>query len=140
MDPDGRRDILELARDLAHNKGISLLFSSHLLPDVEAVCDQVIVLGRGQLLAQGRIAEMKQVHHRFFEVRLKDDAGRFVQHLQAHGCSAEARDDLLLVQIPAGQTQALLWQTARASGAQIRFLRPQRSTLEEVFLSAVAEV
>src|SRR5216110_2311977 len=59
MDPDGRNDILELARDLAHNKGMSLLFSSHLLPDVEAVCEYVMVLGRGRLLAQGRIQDMK---------------------------------------------------------------------------------
>ncbi len=140
MDPDGRRDILELSRDLAHNKGMSILFSSHLLPDVEAVCDHVVVLGHGQLLAQGRIQEMKQVHHRYFEVRLKDDPARFVQHLHALGCSAQPRDDLLLVQLPVGQTQALLWQTAAATGGQIRFLRPQRSTLEEVFLKAVSEV
>ena len=139
MDPDGRRDLLELSRDLAHNKGMSLLFSSHLLPDVEAVCDHVVVLGRGQLLAQGRIQDMKQVHHRYFEVRLKDDPERFLRHLRTLGCSAEPRDDLLLVQIPAGQTQALLWETALATGGQIRYLRPQRSTLEEVFLNAVAE-
>ena len=140
MDPDGRNDILELARDLAHNKGMSVLFSSHLLPDVEAVCDHVIVLGRGQLLAQGRIQEMKQVHQRFFEVRLKYDPERFVQQLRKLGCSAEPRDDLLLVQIPEGQTPAVLWQTAAATGSQIRFLRPQRGTLEEVFLKAVSEV
>src|SRR5207248_8502551 len=42
MDPGGRHEILELARDLAHHKGMSLLFSSHLLPDVEAVCESVI--------------------------------------------------------------------------------------------------
>jgi ABC-2 type transport system ATP-binding protein len=47
MDPAGREDILELSRDLAHNKGMSLLFSSHLLPDVEAVCEHVVVLGEG---------------------------------------------------------------------------------------------
>jgi ABC-2 type transport system ATP-binding protein len=140
MDPDGRRDILELSRDLAHNKGMSLLFSSHLLPDVESVCDHVVVLGRGQLLAQGRIQEMKQVHNRCFEVRLKDDAQRFVQQLQTHGCDAEVRDDMLLVRIPADETQALIWRAARTTGDQIRFLRPQRSTLEEVFLKAVAEV
>ncbi len=52
MDPAGRQEILQLAHDLAHNKGMSLLFSSHLLPDVEAVCDYVLVLGRGRLLAQ----------------------------------------------------------------------------------------
>ena len=53
MDPAGRQEILELARDLAHNKGMSLLFSSHLLPDVEAVCDYVIVLASGKLLGPG---------------------------------------------------------------------------------------
>src|SRR5207248_5440350 len=39
MDPAGREEVLELARDLARNKGMSLLVSSHLLPDIEAVCD-----------------------------------------------------------------------------------------------------
>lgn len=140
MDPDGRRDILELARDLAHNKGMSILFSSHLLPDVESVCDHVIVLGQGQLLAQGKIQEMKQVHQRVFEVRLKDDPARFVQHLQTLGCAAQPVDDLLLVQLRPDQTQSVLWQSAAATGGQIRFLRPRRSTLEEVFLKAVSEV
>src|SRR5436190_2228938 len=60
MDPAGRDDILELSRDLAHNKGMSLLFSSHLLPDVEAVCDHVVVLGAGRVLTQGRIEQLKQ--------------------------------------------------------------------------------
>src|SRR5437764_13259030 len=58
MDPAGRVEILELAKDLSRNKGMSLLFSSHLLRDVEEVCDHVIVLGRGRLLAQGNINEL----------------------------------------------------------------------------------
>ena len=77
MDPAGREEVLELARDLAHNKGMSLLFSSHLLPDVEAVCDYVIVLGAGKLLAQGKIQELKQVHDQCFDVRLKAEFGPF---------------------------------------------------------------
>src|SRR5205807_5112660 len=77
MDPAGREEMLELARDLTRNKGLSLLFSSHLLPDVEAVCDHVLVLGRGSLLAQGSIQELKQTHVRGFEVRVKVDAERF---------------------------------------------------------------
>src|SRR5436190_20420896 len=72
MDPAGRDDVLELARDLAHNKGMSLLFSSHLLPDVEAVCDYVVVLGAGRLLAAGNIQELKQLHGGSYEVRLKN--------------------------------------------------------------------
>ena len=139
MDPAGRLDILELARDLAHNKGMSLLFSSHLLPDVEAVCDYVVVLGNGKLLAQGKIRDLKQVHDQQFEVRLKADAAPFAERLSALGWSTELRDDLLRVRIPEGQSPQILWQVAAEERQQIRHLRPQRSTLEEVFLKAVEQ-
>lgn len=137
MDPAGRKDMLELAYDLAHHKKMSVLFSSHLLPDVEAVCDYIIVLGAGKLLMQGNIRELKAVHHGVFEVRVKADAQIFSQRLTELGCHVEHRADMLLVQIPATASPALLWQAAAANQQQIRHLRPQRSTLEEVFLNAV---
>lgn len=139
MDPAGRQEILELSRDLAHNKGMSLLFSSHLLPDVEAVCDYVMVLGRGQLLAQGLIRELKAVHHRFYQVRVKSDGWAFVEQLTRDGCSVKPHDDHFLVELTEGQTQSVLWRAAATTHEQIRYLRPQRSTLEEVFLKAVDE-
>src|SRR5438270_1525162 len=64
MDPAGRDDGLGLTHGLAPNKGPSLLFSRPLLPHVEAVCDHVMVLGRGRLLARGRIADLKPAHNR----------------------------------------------------------------------------
>ena len=139
MDPQGREEVLQLARDLAHNKGMSLLFSSHLLPDVEAVCEHVLVLGRGTLLAQGRIEEMKELHRNAYEVRVKNDQEEFGDRLTADGLRVTPRDDVLLVELPEGQTEAVLWKAAHRTGHQIRHLRPQRSTLEEVFLHAVAE-
>jgi ABC-2 type transport system ATP-binding protein len=137
MDPAGREDILDLARDLSRNKGMSLLFSSHLLPDVEAVCDYVVVLGSGKLLTAGSIQQLKQIHNRCYEVRLKTDNAVFAQRLSELGCTAEPRDDALLVQIPEGRLPQMLWEVAAAEKLQIRHLRPQRSTLEEVFLKAV---
>ena len=116
---------------------MSLLFSSHLLPDVEAVCDHVVVLGAGRLLAEGRIRDLKQFHAGCFEVRLKANPAPFVGRLAALGCSTELRDDLLMVQVPDGKSERLLWQAASDGGEQIRFLRPRRSTLEEIFLKAV---
>src|SRR4051812_20403208 len=104
MDPAGRDEVLELARDLSRNKGMSLLFSSHLLPDVEAVCDYVVVLGAGRLLAEGKIRDLKQAHDRCFEVRLKADADLFARRLTELGCAAERRDDRLLVRLPDGAT------------------------------------
>jgi ABC-2 type transport system ATP-binding protein len=137
MDPAGREDVLELARDLAHNKGMSLIFSSHLLPDVEAVCDHVVVLGAGRLLAEGRIKDLKQFHAGWFEVRTKANPTAFAKRLNTLGCSTEIREDLVVVQVPDGQSERLLWQAAADEREQIRFLRPRRSTLEEIFLKAV---
>jgi ABC-2 type transport system ATP-binding protein len=139
MDPAGRLDILELARDLAHNKGMSLLFSSHLLPDVESVCDYVVVLGNGRLLAEGKIHDLKQLHNQCFEVRLKAEPRRFADRLSSLGCATEVTDDLLRVRLPDGQSPQILWQAAADEHEQIRHLRPQRSTLEEVFLKAVEQ-
>ena len=59
MDPKGRDEMLELIRDLGHNKNVNLILSSHLLPDVEYTCDDVIVMDKGQVVAQGPIAELK---------------------------------------------------------------------------------
>jgi ABC-2 type transport system ATP-binding protein len=139
MDPAGRQEVLELARDLARNKGMSLLFSSHLLPDVEAVCDHVIVLANGQLLAQGQIRELKQQHERTVEARVKTDPAAFARRLVEQGCAVSERGEMLQVRLPEGKSRDLLWKVAAAMGEQIRYLRPQRSTLEEVFLRAVGD-
>jgi ABC-2 type transport system ATP-binding protein len=137
MDPAGRQEMIDLARDLSHGKGMSLLFSSHLLPDVEAVCDDVIVLGRGRLLAQGAIKELKQAHPGAFELRLKGDPARFLERLRAAQGDAKFHEDLWHVQLSNGQAADALWRLAAESNVQIRHLRPQRSSLEEVFLRAV---
>lgn len=138
MDPKGRDDMLALARDLAHNKGMSLLFSSHLLPDVEAVCDHIMVLGGGRLLASGRIEELKLRHGRQYVVRVKADAARLADRLERDGMTVEPLDDGLLVDLPDAADLPDLWRAAIATESQVRALRPRRSTLEEVFLNALA--
>ncbi len=60
MDPKGRDEMLELIHDLAHNKGVNLILSSHLLPDVEYTCDQVVVMDKAQLRPRDRLPRLKQ--------------------------------------------------------------------------------
>jgi hypothetical protein len=72
-------------------------------------------------------------------VRVKAGTATFAQGLAALGCSTETRDDVLLVQIPEGQSSRMLWQAAAEQKQQIRYLRSQRSTLEEVFLKALEQ-
>ncbi|GAC1472388.1 MAG: ABC transporter ATP-binding protein [Isosphaeraceae bacterium] len=140
MDPAGRIEILELARDLSRNKGMSLLFSSHLMPDVEAVCDHVLVMGHGRLLAQGAISDLTRAERRIFEIRVKGEAAAFAHLLEGIGCSIVPRDGTILVELPGGASPELLWRAALDGGEQIRTLKPLRNTLEEVFLKAVEEL
>jgi ABC-2 type transport system ATP-binding protein len=137
MDPPGREDLIELCRDLCRNKGISLLYSSHLLVDVEAVCDYVIVMGQGKVLTQGQIADLKIVQQQAFEVRVKTDQDRFKQRLTELGCQIEHHDDSLIANMPEGRDERMLWELAANESFQIRHLRPRRSSLEDVFLKAV---
>jgi ABC-2 type transport system ATP-binding protein len=139
MDPAGRIEVLELARDLARRKGMSLIFSSHLLPDVESVCDHVIVIGRGRLLAQGAVADLTRSERPVYVVRVKGALEPFADRLRHLGCVAERRDDLLHVELPGGASPTLLWRAAGEAGEQIRLLKPHRNTLEEVFLEAISD-
>lgn len=139
MDPAGRDDVLELSIDLARNKGMSLLFSSHLLPDVEAVCEHVMVLGKGKLLSQGKIEDLKKSHDRQVEVRVKGDQARFAGLLADRGITADVVDDHVLAHLPDDVSTPALWKAAHDSGEQIRSLKPRRSSLEEIFLSAIKE-
>jgi ABC-2 type transport system ATP-binding protein len=138
MDPKGREELLAMTRDLAHCKGMSLLFSSHLLPDVEAVCDHVMVMGAGRLLASGRIDDLKRHEGRQLMVRIKTGQEQFASMLKARGLPVENKDDGLLVSLPGDGGPELLWRLAHETGVQIRSLMPRRSTLEEVFLSALS--
>src|SRR4029450_5911858 len=74
MDPKGRDEMLELVSDLARNKGVNLILSSQLLPDVEHVCDSVVVLDRGRIAVQGPTEALKQPQGRLFELRVKPPA------------------------------------------------------------------
>ena len=145
MDPKGREEMLDLIRDLSHNKGVSLILSSHLLPDVEYTCDHVVVLDRGAIAAAGPIDDLKGPAGRVYEVRIKGDLGRFQARLQQAGLEChETEDDLLRVFVPgdpgaAGGDQQRIAALARECQAQIRHLRPSLPTLEDVFARAVGE-
>src|SRR4029450_9242888 len=76
MDPKGRDEMLELIRDLAHNKGVNLILSSHLLLDVEYTCDYVVVVDKGTLATEGPIDALKGTGGRVYEMPGKGDEQR----------------------------------------------------------------
>jgi ABC-2 type transport system ATP-binding protein len=143
MDPKGRDEMLELVRDLAHNKGVNLILSSHLLPDVEYTCDHVVVMDKGRIAAQGGIAALKQPRGRVFELRVKTPPAElepFLERLRAAGLDCHATDeDVMRVFVPGEGGAQQLFALAAADHVQVRHLRPSVPTLEDVFAHAVGE-
>jgi ABC-2 type transport system ATP-binding protein len=145
MDPKGRDEMLELIRDLGHNKGVDLILSSHLLPDVEYTCDHVVVLDKGSVATFGSIDQLKGPGGRVFEVRVKGDLAPFIAAMSADGMEChETEEDVMRVFVPgaavgAGDDQRRICAHARAAGAQVRHLRASVPTLEDVFARAIGE-
>ncbi|MFL6279505.1 MAG: ATP-binding cassette domain-containing protein [Vicinamibacterales bacterium] len=150
MDPKGRDEMLELIRDLGHNKNVNLILSSHLLPDVEYTCDDVVVMDKGQVATQGPIQQLKGPAGRVFELRIKGDLPSFVEALHAAGMESTSTDeDVMRVFVPDGASrgadarggdQATIFALAARHGVQVRHLRPSIPTLEDVFAKALGEL
>ncbi|MPY87132.1 MAG: ATP-binding cassette domain-containing protein [Luteitalea sp.] len=140
LDPKGRDEMLALVQDLAHNKGVNLILSSHLLPDVEATCHHVVVLDKGRVATHGPIAELKGPTGRVFELRIKGDLPAFVDVLRAHQMDCHGTDDdVMRVFVPAGMGAQDVFGLAAQHRVQVRHLRPSVPTLEDVFARAVGE-
>ncbi len=154
LDPTGRRQMLELIREVGE-KGVSVLLSTHLLHDVEQVCDAVVLLDKGTLALQGELDALRQHHGWIYEVRVREEApGEFKRSLQGRGLAVdEERDGLLRVtfsrereadfaperelDLPSEAPTKMLFEVARATNAEIRHLRKFEKSLEEHFLTAI---
>ena len=141
LDPAGREDMLNLVKSVSHGKGVNVLVSSHLLPDIERVCDRVIVVLQGQLRAQGTIKDLKRIEGHPIDVELKEPSERFGSALEALGGKLLSQSShWYRVQAPGTPTDAgkLALNAARQAGAQVRGFQVAERSLEEAFLEAVS--
>jgi len=141
LDPEGRDHMLDLVRDISHGKGVNVIVSSHILPDIERVCDSVVVLRQGRLAMQGTIAELKATEGRQLDVELRFASPAFLDAMQRRGAeivqTLGARCRLALT----GDTDdpgRLVFAAAREAQAEVRGFAPAERSLEDVVLEAVA--
>src|SRR5438477_881649 len=71
LDPEGRDDMLDLIRDISHAKGVNVIVSSHLLPDIERTCDEVIVMRSGRIATEGAVADLRKTEGVQVDVELR---------------------------------------------------------------------
>jgi ABC-2 type transport system ATP-binding protein len=135
LDPSGMREVRELLRGLA-DAGTTVFVSSHLLAEVEAVCDRVGVMARGRLVAEGPPGTLRgaAIRHRV-EV---DDPARALELLQAMpGVTAEAAPGGVLVRLADGAAPADVNAALVTAGIRVHALVPERDSLEDAFFSLV---
>ncbi len=138
MDPAGRKEMLELIRDIAAKGGMSIVLSSHLLPDIESACRRVIIMNRGRIAAEGSIADLKHDQRNVFEIKAVGDTAAFAAALRRQEWPLKARAQALLhARPPAGTDPAALFRLARQAGVQIRHFRQSRTSLEDAFLDVI---
>ena len=137
LDPQGRDEMLLLIRDIATRRGMSLILCSHLLHDVERVCEQVIVLNQGQIARQGEIRELTGARRQVYDVRFKGDGAAVLTDLKDLGADWREGDDGVRLFMPEGLGPETVFRVAKECGVQVRRLRPGAETLEDVFLRAL---
>jgi ABC-2 type transport system ATP-binding protein len=89
LDPSGREHILRLIGSLWSELGISVVISSHLLQDIERICDRVIIIAHGRLLEHDSIEALKNRHRRIVELAPAAETARFLAVLQQAGLKVE---------------------------------------------------
>ncbi|MCC6650396.1 MAG: ABC transporter ATP-binding protein [Candidatus Eisenbacteria bacterium] len=135
LDPFGRRDVRDLILE-QRERGVTVMFSSHILPDVETLCDRVAILLRGRLERVATVGELVEGGGARIEFRC---AGEPLLELPVawRECLTRAQrtGETFFTLTDASQQQAVLgWLVAR--GVEVRAVTPQRNTLEELFMAA----
>jgi ABC-2 type transport system ATP-binding protein len=137
MDPDGREQMLALIRDLAAAKGISVVVSTHILHDVEACCDAVIILAKGRLLKYERLETLQRTVDPWFAIRVGERAAELASELERRGLQVERRADDELRVAGNGDLAPAILRAVRERGLSLREMTPARNSLQEIFLRAL---
>jgi ABC-2 type transport system ATP-binding protein len=138
LDPDGRRRMLELIRAVRDAGETTVVLSSHLLPEVESCCDQVLVLDRGRVALLQDLDDESHTDRTFLELEVRAGTGAFPEALAELGCTCGVQGGRrLTVILPPELGVRDVFRVAVQQGVQIRRLRPRRDSLEDLFLRAL---
>ncbi len=140
LDPAGRDEMLALVKSLPARTGCSIVLSSHLLHDVEQVCERAVLLHEGKIVYSGTIEALRKEGQKdVYEVRVKEGEERLHKALEQRGMRVEREGPLLVVEVRQARPTELLFALAAQEGLQIRHLAPRKLTLENAFVRAVNE-
>jgi ABC-2 type transport system ATP-binding protein len=141
LDPAGREAMLRLLLSLGRDHGKSMLLSTHLLGDVERVCDTVVILNEGKVLRQGSVGELCMRRQNRYRLQIQGPQNAFVEELRLEGVAVlddNGRGELRVAVPPNWVTRAF-FALADNHGVLLRGLQPDDEDLEELFHRVLSE-
>jgi ABC-2 type transport system ATP-binding protein len=140
LDPGGRDAMLRLLLDLGRDFGKSMILSTHLLADVETVCEQVVILMNGQIRGQGSVAELCARRQDRYRLQIHGEMEAYSRDLALEGVKVLPNNGRgeLRVTVPPGWNTRSFFVIAENSGTVLRAVVRDDETLEELFLRTVA--
>jgi ABC-2 type transport system ATP-binding protein len=141
LDPAARQRMLKLVREMKEEHGMNVVLCSHLLVDVEEVCDEVVIMKDGQIVHQADLEEERRLNRRFVELEVSGDDAGLAEALREAGAEAAGEGNgRWRVVLPQELDMEIIWRVTAARNLGVRKLTHRRDTLEEIFLKAVGHL
>jgi ABC-2 type transport system ATP-binding protein len=141
LDPAGREAMLHLLNALCKDHGKSMILSTHLLGDVERVCDTVVILDHGRVLQQGKVADLRTRRQDRYRLQIQGETRAFIEDLCLEGARIvhDNQEGNLRVAVPEGWVTRNFFTLADHHGVLLRGLQPDDEDLDELFHRVLAE-
>jgi len=138
MDPGSRKEMIELINDISKKGTMSIIISSHILTDIEATCEDVIIMDKGKIIANEKISVIASKEVDIFEIKLGGDSSAFLKKFERFKYE-EADRGMIRMQLPSDFSTKEIFDAALRSGTHIKHFLKRRSTLEDTFMNAIGE-
>ncbi|HXP09436.1 MAG TPA: ABC transporter ATP-binding protein, partial [Acidobacteriaceae bacterium] len=138
LDPIARQRMIQLIKDIREEGSVRLLISSHLLPDIDETCDEVLILKSGRIAALRNIEEERRSNRSFMELETVGSIEQFTVRIRGLGCECACfPGGRIKLVIPDHIEARDLYVIASEQGVQIRRMNQRRDSLEDIFLRAM---
>ena len=141
LDPSARQRMLRLVRDMKEEQGMNVLMCSHLLRDVEQVCDEAVIMKDGMIVHECDLEEERRSNKRFVELEVTGKDENLRSSLPAIGADGVTEGNgRWRIVLPPGVEVEALWRLLAQQNLLVRKLTHRRDTLEEIFLKAMGHI
>jgi ABC-2 type transport system ATP-binding protein len=133
LDPIGRKEVRDLLVE-QRERGKTLLFTSHILSDVELLCDRVVIMQHGKITSEGQVHDLLETAGRQVEIRLSGASQALKDSLGPRGTIVDDGAGHLTLRVEGQKAVEEIIRISNAAGARLDAMIPERQTLENLFV------